>query len=145
MKPIYAESSFLVSLILQDSNTDQAVQLAAGLKGPLAFNSLLKLEVFNAIQLKIAEGKIDAPRAAQCEVKMAELLELGMWRATEPVWERVIQRSIGLSKAHTSSKKTRSFDILHVAAAVELGATEFWTFDKRQRALAAEAGLRVNP
>lgn len=80
MKPIYAESSFLVSLILQDSNTDQAVQLAAGLKGPLAFNSLLKLEVFNAIQLKIAEGKIDAPRAAQYEVKMAELLELGMWR-----------------------------------------------------------------
>ncbi len=145
MKPIYAESSFLVSLIMHDSNTEQAVLLAEGLTSPLAFNSLLKLEVLNAIQLKIVGGKFDEPKAAQCEEKITELLERGMWRSTEPVWEKVIQRSIGFSRAHTSSKKTRSFDILHVAVAVELGSTEFWTFDKRQRALAAEVGLRVNP
>ena len=63
----------------------------------------------------------------------------------EPDWLRVFQRSIGFSRAHTSSIRTRSFDILHVAAAVELGATEFWSFDKRQWTLAREVGLRVNP
>ena len=62
----------------------------------------------------------------------------------EPDWEKVFQRSVGFSRAHTSSIRIRSFDILHVAAAVELGATEFWSFDKRQRSLAREVGLRVN-
>jgi predicted nucleic acid-binding protein len=41
--------------------------------------------------------------------------------------------------------RTRSFDILHVAAALELGATKFWSFDDRQKRLAEEVGLRVNP
>ncbi len=34
-------------------------------------------------------------------------------------------------------------DILHVACAVQIGATEFLTFDERQRALARQAKLAV--
>lgn len=67
-----------------------------------------------------------------------------MWEELEPDWNKVFLRSIGFSKAHTSVIRTRSFDILHVAAALELGAEEFWSFDKRQRNLAATVGLRVN-
>lgn len=145
MKPIYAESSFLVSLIMQDSNTEQAVGLTEGLKVSFVFNLLLKLEVTNAIRLRVAAGELDETKAAQCEGKIADLLERGMWKITEPAWENVLRRAIGFSRAHTSSKWTRAFDVFHVAAAVELGATEFWSFDKRQRALALEVGLRVNP
>jgi len=36
-------------------------------------------------------------------------------------------------------------DILHVAAARTLGATELLTFDTRQRAVAQAEGLRVKP
>ena len=39
----------------------------------------------------------------------------------------------------------RSYDILHVAAAMVLSATEFWSFDARQRDLAKAAGLLVGP
>jgi hypothetical protein len=35
------------------------------------------------------------------------------------------------------------FDILHVAAALKLGATEFLTFDGNQKKLAESEGLRV--
>lgn len=145
MKPIYAESSFLVSLIMPDGNTEEAIRLSEGLELPLAFNLLLKLEVTNAIRLRVAARELDETKAAQCEGKIADLLERGMWKNTEPVWENVFRRSIGFSRTHTSSKWTRAFDVLHVAAAVELGATEFWSFDKRQRTLALEVGLRVNP
>jgi len=37
----------------------------------------------------------------------------------------------------------RTMDIFHVACAVEIGATEFLTFDRRQGSLAAHAGLKI--
>lgn len=142
---IYAESSFLASLVMRDSNTNSALELVAGLDRPLFFNRLLKLEVCNAIRLNVAAGKIDEVTAAKSEQIVENLLRSGEWVEVEPVWERVFQRSMGFSKAHTSSKRTRSFHILHVAVAVELQAREFWSFDNRQRSLASEVGFRVNP
>jgi len=35
--------------------------------------------------------------------------------------------------------------VLHVAAALALGAKVFYTFDTRQKALATAAGLKVKP
>jgi predicted nucleic acid-binding protein len=39
---------------------------------------------------------------------------------------------------------TRTLDTLHVASALELRATEFWTFDDRQAKLAKAVGLKVS-
>ncbi|MGL4401949.1 MAG: type II toxin-antitoxin system VapC family toxin [Luteolibacter sp.] len=141
---IYVESSVLASVVMHDPNSGNAIALTAGLVAPCLFNHLLKLEVCNAIRLKVAEGAIDEVVAAKCERQVESLQKSGMWQMVEPDWGRVFLRSIGFSRAHTSLMRTRSFDILHVAAAVELGATEFWSFDKRQRLLAREVGLRVN-
>ena len=142
---IYAESSVLASLVMHDSNSGNAMELVAGMRSPLFFNHLLMLEVCNAIRLNVAAKRIDEVAAAVCARQVEDLQKSGKWVMTEPDWERVFQRSMGLSRAHSSSMRTRSFDILHVAAAVELGATDFWSFDKRQWSLAREAGLRVNP
>jgi hypothetical protein len=48
-----------------------------------------------------------------------------------------------LSALHSETLGTRSLDILHVAAALVLGSSEFLTFDARQAALAKAAGLKV--
>ena len=37
----------------------------------------------------------------------------------------------------------RTMDILHVACAVEISATGFFSFDKRQQSLAKAAGLKL--
>ena len=50
-----------------------------------------------------------------------------------------------ISKARTFSGGHRSFDILHVATALELGAKEFLTFDANQIVLATAEGLTVPP
>jgi predicted nucleic acid-binding protein len=50
-----------------------------------------------------------------------------------------------LSASHTLTGGHRAFDILHVAAALHLGAQEFLTFDSNQRQLAQAAGLRAGP
>ncbi len=141
---IYAETSVLVSLVLHDSNSASALELAAAATRPFFFNRLLRLELCNAVRLNVAAGEIDEVGATEAGRQVEELLRGGKLAEIEPDWDRVLERSIGFSKAHTSSKRTRSFDILHVAAAVELGAGEFWSFDKRQRSLALEVGLKIN-
>jgi predicted nucleic acid-binding protein len=45
--------------------------------------------------------------------------------------------------AETPRLGCRTMDILHVACAVEIGASAFLTFDKRQAELARFAGLDV--
>ena len=56
-----------------------------------------------------------------------------------------LHRAEAISAARTESSGNRSYDILLVAAATLLGATRFWTFDIRQRNLAAAEGLIVGP
>jgi predicted nucleic acid-binding protein len=141
---IYVESSVLASVVMRDANSRKAIELMASQTAPCFFNHLLRLEICNAIRLKVSEGAMDEVEAAKCEHQVESLQRSGMWQMVEPDWERVFQRSMGFSRAHTSRVRTRSFDILHVAVAVELGATEFRSFDKRQRLLAREVGLRIN-
>lgn len=50
-----------------------------------------------------------------------------------------------VSHAHTVKLNVRTLDVLHVAAARVLGATEFLSFDNRQRVLAKAVGLQVGP
>ena len=48
-----------------------------------------------------------------------------------------------ISKARTFAGGHRSFDILHIATAIELAAKEFLSFDANQIALAAAEGLNT--
>lgn len=48
-----------------------------------------------------------------------------------------------ISKSRTATGGHRSFDLLHVATALELGAKEFLTFDVNQISLARAEGLAV--
>jgi predicted nucleic acid-binding protein len=57
----------------------------------------------------------------------------------------IFARATALSRDHTSRLGTRGLDILHIAAAILLGASVFYTFDQRQARLARAAGLSVRP
>jgi predicted nucleic acid-binding protein len=57
----------------------------------------------------------------------------------------VLHRAEDISRRHTITGGYRGFDVLHVAAALVLKATEFLTFDERQRRLAVAEGLKVKP
>ena len=50
-----------------------------------------------------------------------------------------------VTKIHSATLGCRTLDIIHVAAALVIGAREFITFDGRQAALARQAGLTVKP
>jgi len=48
-----------------------------------------------------------------------------------------------LVRTHIAKLGTRTLDSLHVAAALELKAERFWTFDDRQKKLAKAVGLKT--
>ncbi|MGA9564286.1 MAG: PIN domain-containing protein [Candidatus Korobacteraceae bacterium] len=55
----------------------------------------------------------------------------------EAAWDLAVE----LARQHVARLGCRTLDTLHVACALELGATKFWTFDQRQERLAKAVGL----
>ena len=60
-------------------------------------------------------------------------------------FQDVFRRAGEISSRRTIPGGHRSFDIIHVATALHLGAREFLTFDANQRALATSEKLAVKP
>lgn len=58
-------------------------------------------------------------------------------------WADVVSIAERLSAQYTWTQGYRGFDVLHVATALHLGATEFLTFDSKQKKLAEAEGLVV--
>ncbi len=52
-------------------------------------------------------------------------LAAGIFAETNPTWADVFTKAENLATAHAATNLCRSLDTLHVALALELGATEF--------------------
>ena len=61
------------------------------------------------------------------------------------LWAKLVPEAEALATHHTPAIGTRSLDVLHVSAALVMGATEFCTFDARQGKLAQLAGMQLRP
>lgn len=67
---------------------------------------------------------------------------VGLWNQIDlPL--NTMETCIELARRYTSQFGTRTLDTLHVAAALELKAERFWTFDDRQAKLAKAVGLKL--
>jgi len=60
-----------------------------------------------------------------------------------PIDANVFELARSLSEQHGRALRNRALDVLHVAAAVQFGASAFATFDDRQGRLAEEVGLTL--
>jgi hypothetical protein len=141
----YADSSFLVSCYLLDANTALAKAYLSGVTVPLAWTSLHALEVRNAFELGVFRGLLTAAQVTAAWANLEKDLRRSRLMRTTIKWPPAFRRAGRLSERHSATIGTRSLDILHVAAAKSVRATEFISFDWRQRSLALAAGLKVAP
>ncbi len=101
-----------------------------------------ELEFAHAIAQNIFRGRFDNGVANEILREFAEDRESGVWLPIDfPA--KAFQAGVLIAKGHVSHLGTRTLDTLHVAAALQLGAKEFWTFDERQAKLAKAVGLNV--
>lgn len=142
---LYADTGFICSLHAPDANTPRVLARMKRLREPLHFTALHRLEFRNAMRLRVFRGEITAEQRELSIQAILSDLAADVFRFADPSWPQAFLEAERLSAAHSESLGTRSFDILHVACALVLGAKTFFSFDKRQGALATAAGLIVPP
>jgi predicted nucleic acid-binding protein len=149
----YADSSFILRLVLTEPGSEQAIaEYRRSGRPPLFFLPLHALEVRSVILQRafhqrraLASGKrqhVNRERDAafrRLEHLMAKRTLLDVTIDMDPT----ITRANQLSAAYTERMGLRAIDILHVASALTLESELFLTTDERQARLAKAEGLKV--
>ena len=140
---IYADSSFLVSLYSLDSNSATAAEAMRSAPAHCSLTVFGELEVVNALQLRLFRKEL-SPSQVQSALKYFEDdIGAGILQLVS-LPEQVFERALQMSRRSTSRLGTRTADLLHVAAALELRADYLYSFDQQQRKLAKAVGLKLN-
>jgi predicted nucleic acid-binding protein len=138
---IYLDTSALLKLYILEEGSELVQSTIAAQDHPLPIWDILQAEFSNALRLKVFWKEITAPQAAT-QIKLFEhRIKKGVY------YVPLIDRASLMSRFMELSLKTqklgcRTLDILHVAYALEIGATRFITFDQRQGKLANQVGLK---
>ncbi len=153
---VFADTNFYTNLWLELTHTDRANALYDNLLksgGSLPVTRLVRMELTNAFQRLVYESRHgsqglrvspESALAAHGDFD-AELIagDILVWQLiSEDELEATFET---LAYRHTATEGFRTYDLLHVAAALVLGCDTFWSFDARARRLAKLAGLKPNP
>jgi predicted nucleic acid-binding protein len=140
---IYADSSFLMSLYSADTNWTAAAHTMQASKGECFVTTLGELEVVNAFGLRVFRKEVSAVQAQESLADFEKDLRDGVLQLRR-LEESFFERAQQLSRQTTAKLGTRTADLLHVAAALQLGADYLYSFDQQQRTLAHAVRLKLN-
>lgn len=152
MMKMYADTSFLVRLLVRDVDNETALAAHRRVSRPfLIYTPFHALEVTNALRLRtfaVANAASAIKRQFrkeqdETERRLRACVMKGLFQTTPMPWDAAAERAVELSTTYSQRLGVRSFDLFHVAAALELHFKEFITCDLRQAALAKAAGLKV--
>jgi len=144
VKPVCCDTSFLLALYGNDIHSQKAILHLRSLSQPITLSVLNEFELENALHFawwrkKILHGEI---------MRILSRLDIDrqMGRVASPPVNlaQVVAEARRLSDKYTAKQGCRAFDLLQVATAVHLGASEFLSFDLNQRHLAKAEGLKLN-
>jgi predicted nucleic acid-binding protein len=139
---IYADTSFFVSLYLQDEHSPQAQRRMA--QHPrLWLTPLHRAEFTHAIGQHVFQRKISDREAQQVYRDFHTDRTSGLWMEVG-LPELTFETCVHLAQRHGARLGVRTLDTLHVASALELRAERFWSFDARQAKLAHAEGLKAS-
>lgn len=137
------DTSFLYSLYGGDAHTPRAITFLRSIKTSIAVSELNRFELANALRLAFFRKLFSATQRDLFLEQFERDLLRGLLSVQLTNLADVLAEAGRISEAHTPASGHRGFDILHVAAAKKIGATDFLTFDGNQRKLARAVGLKV--
>ena len=141
----YVDTSVLFSLYVPDANSSRADAWRQANPLPIDFTGFHRIELRNALSLAVFQQRLTPDEAQAAWTQVQEDLQAGVLVAKPNLWAKLVPEAEALATHHTPTLGTRSLDVLHVAAASVIGATEFCTFDVRQGKLAQLAGMLLRP
>jgi predicted nucleic acid-binding protein len=143
----YPDTSFLCAIYRTQDNSPKAINWRAAMDEPLHVTRLLLWEFRQSARFhafRHSHNRQVGYPLHEAEKMISDLQDdivHGLVVSLEPDLTDILFTAERLSKSRTFSGGHRSFDILHVATALTLGATDFLTFDSNQAALASSEGL----
>ncbi len=140
---IYVDTSFLISLYSPDANSVAAARIIQASKNIHLLSTFTELEAINALELRVFRKEISAAQAKSSLRDFEKDLSQGIFQLTR-LPEEAFQRAQQISRRTTARLGTRTADVLHIAAALELNADYLYSFDRQQRKLAQTLQLKVN-
>jgi len=141
----YFDSGVLVKAYCREQNSPESIALIQSQPTPLPLTHLQEAEVRNALRLKVFRREMTAAALRGGLSLLDEDIREG--RLERPHYDAmaIYRQAELLSRRYAVTTGARMLDILHVAAALEIEAVRFVSFDHRQRAVAKKAGLKVLP
>jgi predicted nucleic acid-binding protein len=97
----------------------------------------------HAVSQHVFRKEISLQEARQTHNEWEQDQASPLWLQTE-LPESVWETCVDLARKHGPKLGIRTLDSLHVAAAIELAAKAFWTFNERQAKLADAVGLKTS-
>ncbi|HUB67974.1 MAG TPA: type II toxin-antitoxin system VapC family toxin [Candidatus Methylacidiphilales bacterium] len=144
MKPVCCDTSFLFALYGNDVHTAKALALVRRLRQPLTLSVFNEFELKNALRFAGWRKLFSATQIGLFQAAYEADRNAGRLVAAPCNLTAIITEARRLSASYTLNHGHRSFDLLHVAVALHLGAGEFLSFDANQRKLARTEGLKLN-
>ena len=142
MVTTFFDSSVLAATYLAEPHS-AAARRAVSRVPVVPYTALHHLEVRNAFRLLVGWKRMTAAQSAAVLSRLEEDIAAGRLARTHVDIDALFSRAAQLSERHSGRLLTRSLDVLHVAAALELSCPRFVTLDARQSRLAAACGLKV--
>lgn len=137
----YADTSFLFSLYATDANSIRADAWRQANPAPLPFTAFHRLELRNALSLAVFQQRLTQQEMQAVWQEVENDCGAGLLFARGGLWHHVLVEAQNYALNHPPTVGCRTLDLLNVAAAKLIGATEFCTFDTRQSTLAVQIGL----
>jgi predicted nucleic acid-binding protein len=140
---VYVETSFIVSMYAFDIHSAAAQHLIQSTQEEFWLTTFVELEFVNALRQSVhrkqsSQSQVQASLNAFDQDVRAGFLRL------KSLPEGVFVRARQLSRETMPLLNFRAADLLHVAAALELGADTFFTFDRQQAKVAEAMKLKIN-
>ena len=139
---VYADTSFLFSLYVPDSNSSAAAVVMKRIKPPLIATDFAEFEFINALNWRIFRKQLRASEVQAVLLSFSTDVHDGLIRML-PISAATFGHARRMAGTQTRLLGTRALDVMHVASAVALRASLFCTFDKNQARLASALGLRI--
>ncbi len=141
----YFDTSVLLKFYVEEPRSAEADALILKADAPLLFTHFHEIEIRTALRLKRGRHEITE---AELKTALGNLQsDINTGRLEKPNYDvaSVLYKAEEFSAKYAAETLARSLDILHVAAALVLGAREFVSFDERQRKIASRMKLKLLP
>jgi predicted nucleic acid-binding protein len=150
----YADTNFFTRYYLELPESEviarltEAADLARATALPVTW--FHRLELCNAVQLHVFQGRslgqkrVTPEQAAAALAVFRDDLSRGILMRNVSLPTSDLERQFEeLSLRHTPANGFRTYDIIHVSAALLLGCDTFWSFDPKATRLAALEGFKT--